>query len=110
VPRCQRGWAMAAAGSTAMARKVITATSFRKMISPGRRTPNCRKMLAQLRERRNRECGGPAVGSGPAPRGRRAPTTLGRDAEEEPDQPAGTVGNRRRRRLPRPASGPPGPR
>ena len=30
--RCQRGWAMTAAGSTMMARKVITATSFRKTI------------------------------------------------------------------------------
>jgi hypothetical protein len=32
--RCQRGWAMAAAGSNMMARKVITATSFRKTSSP----------------------------------------------------------------------------
>jgi hypothetical protein len=33
-PRCQRGRAMAAAGSTMMARKVITATCFRKTIPP----------------------------------------------------------------------------
>jgi hypothetical protein len=65
-PRCQRGWAMAAAGSTRMARKVITATSFRKTIPPVVEPPIAGKMLAQLRERRNRESGGPGVGSGPA--------------------------------------------
>jgi hypothetical protein len=56
VPRCQRGWAMAAA-STTMARKVITATSFRKTIPPVVERPIAGKMLAQLRERRNRESG-----------------------------------------------------
>jgi hypothetical protein len=39
VPRCQRGWARAAAGWASTARKVIAATSFRKLCSPGSLNP-----------------------------------------------------------------------
>jgi hypothetical protein len=57
VPRCQCGWARAVAGMAVTARNASVATSFRNAIPPVGEPPIAGKMLAQLGEAGNRECG-----------------------------------------------------